>query len=144
MHVCTNCNYSSGSNEYLCPNCGTKLKYFENEEQYEQFKASLEPPRPNMTGKKVPGMIMGILGFAQAIFCAIYSLLLSMYSRETAIAFIVIYVTISMALSIVGRVLCRQCVKSGDNGAVKTTAGLALAGIIITAFVFTITIISFT
>lgn len=142
MYICPKCNSISDTPIYYCLNCGTKMVSAESHQQYQQH---FEPKRPNNFGKKIPGIICGIIGFVLAIVGAFNSLLLSMMSQEVAITFVTFFAIDSLALSIVGLVLCRKCVKEGDTTSpARTVAGMSLAGIIITAFVLLIALISFT
>ena len=158
MYVCPNCHYHSTTPMNYCLNCGTKATYVENQQprpqeqdqyqhQYQQQYQQTyyqqpyyqqphytEPRRPSNLGRKIPGMIMGIVGFVTALIGLIYTLIF-VVGEAGAISFVfsIIFALESLPLSIIGRSLCHRCIDEGDESKMASSgSGLGLAGIILT------------
>ncbi|MBR3908282.1 MAG: hypothetical protein IKJ50_01020 [Clostridia bacterium] len=146
MYICQKCNYSSESPANFCPVCGSQMVAYQPTYTNESNSTSNRV-------KRIVGMGLSIEGFVFAALTAIYVplfLLTAMVGGETemGIASLVasfVFGIFGLPGSIIGLVFSNQARTLGDTSAFSRVGkALGLAGVIVFAACFTISIFATT
>ncbi len=164
MYICKNCNHTSETQLNFCPICGNAMVLEETAEAqtpdtYQnpvvfQNNVVINQPEPTQKPslvKKIVGMALSIEGFVMAIITLLYAFIFIMAAigtGETEMGMVALVFTFIMAIiglpgSIIGLIFSNSARNAGDRSALSRIGkGLGLAGIIIFAATFVISILA--
>ena len=137
MFICSKCNYTSDNSVRFCPWCGNVMN---------EHITAFDTPNKSSLPKKIVGMVLSINCFIFAVITGVYSFILAIVPDEAAV-FAGLLITVYFSLlglpgSIIGLIFSNKARNLGDTSKISSSGkGLGLAGIIIFAASFVISIL---
>lgn len=136
MYTCPYCNYQTETPSAFCPQCGANMSapqqpiYQQPIYQQPIYQQPFYQPEVGSRGKKIAGMVLGIVGFVMSILAFIYTVALADVELEAAIVFGMMFSMISLPLSLVGMILSIKS-RMRAPGKVFGLIGTILSGLVL-------------